>query len=135
MLQFLDFASKIVSKGREIYNSSSGTLLPNDELEMVANDFPVINKRLKMSIPPASKITTLSTDEQALGAVAEKCTAIGQELLDALERLNLPGKKRKWQSLYQALKTVWNQDKIDGISTRLSLFRDELELHLLVSMK
>jgi hypothetical protein len=42
---------------------------------------------------------------------------------------------RKWKSFRQALKSVWNERELDSIVDRLSMFRQELEMHILVSLK
>jgi hypothetical protein len=60
---------------------------------------------------------------------------VAGELIDALERLKAKGPKGRWKSLRQALKSVWNRDKIIQIQSRLTGLREELELRILVEMK
>jgi hypothetical protein len=79
--------------------------------------------------------TGLSLDEQALQSLAEACSGIASELLEKLEQLKVRGPKRKWKSLYKALKGVWNRTELDALLERLSRYREELELHLLVNIK
>ena len=135
VVQFVDFTIKVMAKGREIYNSTSGSLAVNEELEIVTNDLLRLTERLKESTHPETQIRTLSMDEQALEAIAANCTSIGQELLELLDLLKAQGQKRKWKSFYQAFRTVWKQGEIDATLKRLSSFREELELHLLISIK
>ena len=82
VVQFVDFTIKVMTKGREIYNSTSGSLAVNEELEIVTNDLLRLTERLKESTHPETQIKTLSMDEQALEAIAVNCTSIGQELLE-----------------------------------------------------
>jgi len=70
-----------------------------------------------------------------LQSLAEACSDIGNELLEKLEQLKVRGGKRKWKSLYKALKGVWNKSELDALLERLSRYREELELHLLVNIK
>jgi hypothetical protein len=39
LIQFIDFSSKLVTKGREIYRSADGALRENLEVEVVTADF------------------------------------------------------------------------------------------------
>jgi hypothetical protein len=107
----------------------------NDELGIVINDLLRLTEQLKESSHLEKEIRTLSMDEQALEAIASNCSSIGQELLGALDLLKVQGQKRKWKSFYQAFKALWKQGELDAIMTRLSSFREELELHLLISIK
>jgi hypothetical protein len=80
VVQFVDFASKILKKGREIYSSASGSLAMNEELGIVTNDLLRLTERLKASTHEEKDIRALSMDEQALEAIASNCSSIGQEL-------------------------------------------------------
>lgn len=62
---------------------------------------------------------------------------VADELLGRLEKLKVAkeAKHRKWKSFRQALKTVWNKKDLDDLSARLSAFRDELQFHILLSLR
>jgi hypothetical protein len=53
-------------------------------------------------------------------------------LTTCLEQLVLKAPAKKWQSVYSALRTVWSKGKIEEMSKRLDLFRQELALRILV---
>lgn len=134
VVQFVDFASKIVSKGRRIYLSENGALPKNLELEVVTNDL----LRLAQSLRNDGLSTgTLNNEEKSLQTMSDECSKIAEELLRRLEKLKVKSdaKQRGWKSLRQALKSVWNKEELDELSERLLQFRDQLQFHTLVSMK
>jgi hypothetical protein len=136
IVQFIDFSSKIVSKGRRIYLSADGALPKNLELEVVANDLAALAHGLKFN--PSRYVTEdLADEENALQTMSEECDKIAEELLRRLEGLKVKShaKQRGWKSLRQALKSVWSKEELDELSERLFLFRDQLQFHILISMK
>lgn len=137
IVQFVDFSSKIVSKGRRIYLSANGALPKNLELEVVANDLARLAQGLSKESNDTARAPNLSEDERALQTMSEECSKIAEELLVRLEKLKVKSdaKQRGWKSLRQALKSVWGKEELDDLSKRLSLFRDQLQFHILVSMK
>ena len=43
--------------------------------------------------------------------------------------------RRKFRSFREALRSVWSMHDIDKLKSRLAAFRDELEVHLVVSIR
>jgi hypothetical protein len=56
-------------------------------------------------------------------------------LLERLDQLKAKGERKKWKSLYKALKSVGSKAEIEDLLERLGRYRDELELHLLINIK
>jgi len=134
VVQFIDFSSKVVSKGCRIYLSVDGTLPKNLELEVVTNDLSRLAKGLKTH---GLDNVSISGEENLLQTISDECSTIADELLTRLEKLKVKSdtKQRGWKSLRQALKSIWSKEDLDELSGRLSLFRDQLQFHILVSMK
>jgi DNA replication protein DnaC len=59
-----------------------------------------------------------------------KCTEIADELLDILGTLKLHNDRNKWTSLVQALKTQWNDDKIEALRERLDRIAQAINARL-----
>ncbi|KAF8536103.1 hypothetical protein BDD12DRAFT_749607 [Trichophaea hybrida] len=112
IIKFVDFSSKILSKTQQIYRSADGALSENIDTELVTNDLVKMSAGLRVSLNSCAK-----------------------ELLDALEKLKADGRKRKWKSVRKALRAVWSKEEIDGIQKRLSSFRDEINLHIVVDLR
>lgn len=133
IVQFVDFSSKIVSKGYGLYKSADGALPENEQLGYVVSDLKTLNARLRN----VQNSGASSRDETALVKLSQQCAGIADELLFKLEKLKVPkeAKFRKWKSLRQALKSVWNKEELNKMAATLSDFRSQLELHILVSLR
>jgi hypothetical protein len=62
---------------------------------------------------------------------------VADELLSRLQKLKVAvdAEHRVWKSFRQASKMVWSKKELDDLSARLSSFRDELQFHILISLK
>lgn len=78
---------------------------------------------------------TLTLFYQALLTLAKQCQSVSSQLSQKLQRLNDGCKTKKWKSIRQAFKTVWAREDIDALAERLRKYRDELQFHLIVSVR
>jgi hypothetical protein len=133
IVQFVDFSSKLISKGHLIYSSANGALIENLDLEVVTCDLSQLTTRLGLH----EKAICCTKEDQNLEDLASRCSALAKELLDKLDRLKVDDdvKNRRWKSFRQALKTVWSKKDLDEIAARLAGFRSQLELYILVSLR
>ncbi|KAH7113285.1 hypothetical protein B0J11DRAFT_497589, partial [Dendryphion nanum] len=129
IVQFLDFGSKLFSKGKEIYKSVDGSAASNIELELIYRDLCHLSKSLAAHSPTGTQGTT---GRDTLEQLLVSCQDLAQELLTIVEGLKItPNQKhRKWRSFRQALKSAWKQNEIDELEKRLDGLRTELSLHL-----
>ena len=133
--QFLNYATKLVSKGHALYKSSEGALAENLDLEVVANNLIDVNFRVVQSysrIPStsSSNATTSLIDQQSLRSIAESCDNVAKQLLDILQKLKVQGPHRTWKSVRQAIKSVWNKAHIDELRGRMEGYREQMIFHL-----
>ena len=137
VVQFLDFSAKLVAKGNELYKSADGASVGNAELEDIAKDLQDLNARLQQSTPSHNtNLTTLTTSDVALRKLSEQCSGVAGELIEVLDKLKVRGtSNRRWKSVRQALKGLMKKDEVGAIAQRLQNVRDELNLHILVSMR
>ncbi|KAE9374106.1 hypothetical protein N431DRAFT_371507, partial [Stipitochalara longipes BDJ] len=138
--QFIEFSCSLVTKSKEIYNSTQGTLLQQVEIEDATRRLVELSERIKTSTNlqanPDSSIETDRTENQTLAAICKGCLAVSNQLLSKLQTLKVTDgqKHRGYKSFRQALKGVWSKGAIDNLAKRLSAFRDELDAHVLVSL-
>jgi hypothetical protein len=137
VVQILDCSAKLVAKGNELYKSADGASVSNAELEVIAKDLQDLNERLQQSTPSHNpNLTTLTTSDVALRNLSEQCSGVAGELIEVLDKLKVQGtSNRRWKSVRQALKGLLKKDEVDAIAQRLQYVRDELNLHILVSMR
>lgn len=134
IVQFVDFTSKIVSKGYRLYKSSALT----DEykkLEDVTLTLHNLTTRLKCS--NTNDLDSLSSDEKEIAELAVRCTELGEELLERLNALKVSrdARYRQWKSFRNALKLVWTKEKLDDMAATLSEYRDLLQFRVLLSIR
>jgi len=122
IVQFVDFAIKIVSKSKQIL--SNGAASENLALEDVTEKLLDIVSRLKKQAKVAPTSGCLTEDGQMLDYLTSNCIAAGEVLLGKLQELKIPNNARhpKWKSLRQGLKTVWDKRKLEPFAARLANF-------------
>jgi len=138
VVQFVDFATKIISKGYQYQRSVDGVLDENVELQAIADCLDQLSKGLvtsKEKTSPSSRRKKNSKENEALKAIAMECQKIANDLSTAVDRLKMSGKRTKWKSFRQALKSQWKKEEIEATLRRLRLAREDLVVHLLVVMK
>ena len=127
VLQFVDFASKVIKDSSELFKSSKGILAENEDLEAATEHLVFLNGKIKDAAIAAS--------DDRLARLSKACHATADELVKTLNSLRASGKASKWTSLSKALQSVWKKEKIQDLEARLSRFRDELNLHVLVDLR
>jgi hypothetical protein len=145
VLQFVDFASKVVSKGTQYYKSLDGALVENTELSAVADNLSKLSRRLETSMPLEASMLGIrrhgesdpqySPAEQGLWEANKECYRISVELVETLDKLKISDSHRKWQSFWQALRSSWSEEHIETLSKRLTQAREQLMTHLLVHIR
>ena len=128
IVQFVDFGSKLISKTVEGYRSADGAFIDNAGLEAATNDLVALNERIKSN-------ATTGGANLALISLCSSCNDVAKELLVALVKLKLQGGKSKWKSFRKALRSVWSKEEVLGIERRLSSFRDEINLRIVVELR
>lgn len=136
IVQFIDFSTKLIAKGHELYNSANGASVGNAELEVIAKDLQDLNGRLQSPRPSENVKAGLSDSDVALQTLSKKCSGVAAELILTLNELKVHSTaNRRWKSIRQALKGLIRKEELDEMLKRLQLFRDELNLHILLSMR
>ncbi|OQU94913.1 NACHT domain-containing protein [Cladophialophora immunda] len=135
ILQFIDFAAKIVTKGHHIYKSVDGSLSENNDLELITSDLVVLQTKLERSPDRSSGAASPNEDDEAVRTLAAASTKLAQQLLTRLNAVKAQGRFRRWKSLRQAVKQVCSKAEVDDMARRLSQFRGELQTRLVVSLR
>ncbi|TVY24004.1 hypothetical protein LHYA1_G006937 [Lachnellula hyalina] len=138
IVQFVDFSSKLLAKGHEIYVSVDGASIENNDLEAATKNLRDLSGRLNVSAVSRRGDTVEATSEPEVELIqlTTKCSAVARELLTLLDHLKVqPGSNRKWKTFQQALKSSLKQSQVDEIKSRLQAIRQELSLSVLVSLR
>lgn len=133
--QFVDFADNIISGRTDLCVSPDASgLIDHNDLQSVANRLLVLSNDIQVPSRIASHDQVVSV-EQEITDICQECSSISGQLLSALVMLQFHGRKEKWASVRQALRTVWKQEQIDGLQKRLEGFRTRLVVDILVSLR
>lgn len=103
IIQFVDFTSQIVSKGKQICRSYDGTSDENTQYETVANRLRTLTQSMQDSLRANLSLghnMELQQQSLALQEICVQCTDVAGELLTHLRELKLPAgfKHRKWKA-------------------------------------
>ena len=132
LLQFVEFACRIVSKGNKIYHSANGVLPEHADLELVARDLLVLNARLRCSKSWFSATGQDVADAEELRKLFDATTEVALQLQDNLNKLKVAGRFRRWKSLRQALKSIRSKNDVDSMAKRLTALRDQIQFRIAV---
>ncbi|KAI9766435.1 MAG: hypothetical protein M1840_006542 [Geoglossum simile] len=124
--QFVEFTSKLVAQSLKLYKSDLGVLAENVELQAIAEDL----KRLSGSL--TVRFLATSKADEGIVSLARSCKAEADKLLSALERLKIQPGNRRWQSVLQALRHVWEKERVEEFQKNIGRFQAQLVLHLVV---
>ena len=132
VVQFVDFAVKINSKGNKYHKSTDGVLPENREYLGIAENFARLNQGLGSALN-ASR--SCQTTRGFLQTVAMSCQTITLQFKAALDQLMISGTRGKWKIIRQATKACWSKEKIEEMLDKLRIVREDFVVHLLVVMR
>jgi hypothetical protein len=132
VVQFIQFASQVITETRETYRSADDAGAQHLDLETVA-------KILRKQISPLQASAQASAE--AVGGLEFKellasCNEAANELHSAIQELKVKdGPHRKWRSFGKALISVWKREKISSFQKRVSLLRDQIQFHIVDDLR
>ncbi|KAK5999159.1 hypothetical protein PT974_01549 [Cladobotryum mycophilum] len=118
IIAILEFSWKLLASTQKIYQMGENE--GNATLSTISQDA----RRLADSIVSSEDY---SKDLQALVKESRK---VAQELIDALEKLKVQGKKTMGKSFMVALKEIWNKGKIEAFSQKLAKLQAQVASHV-----
>ncbi|KAH7155899.1 hypothetical protein EDB81DRAFT_880231 [Dactylonectria macrodidyma] len=137
VVQFVGFASHLVSKTKDIQESATGQSKQAATLETVYSQLQHLSSRLELSSrrDPRLEIVEGSTDLVkhvfAINDLSRICEGDCQRLLDIVRKLKVVDESsRRWQSFRVALKTIWKGNEISDLEQRLHNTQTTLTLHV-----
>ncbi|KAF7515240.1 hypothetical protein G7054_g14678 [Neopestalotiopsis clavispora] len=120
IVQFTEYAVKLVFETREVYASGRGT---TEEVQTLA----AISENLKSL---ASNIDTRGARSLGLQNLISQCQNIAKQLLSAIDSLQVRGDKTAWKSFVVALRAVRRQGDIEKLRRQIGELQNSLLLQL-----
>jgi len=80
---------------------------------------------------------SLSPAERQLKNLCEECDVVSRELLAKLDTLKVRSQSwyKRWDSLRQALRSMWNEGELRALEKRLEGIRTRLDTNLLICLR
>ena len=137
VIQFVDFASQLVTTGLDIYKSSHGATRENAALEVSVTQLQNFTASLtvvradhgKLSLRQASIPTELADQHKQISAphvatiqtVASECSLLCAEILAVVNRLKVPQDVsfRRLRAMAASMKTLYRGKQIKDLDERL----------------
>ncbi|KAI4909064.1 hypothetical protein J4E85_011638 [Alternaria conjuncta] len=151
IIQIVDFASSLVSRSHELYQSADGKLADHTVLHSAAQNLLGLCDELRLLDPqgepePAGvdfmyAPTTpkgppkLSAADARLVQLMKDCEAAANKLRDALNKASGSSHSNAWKSVYQALKSIHSDQEITKLASQLDGIRKQVDSTVLVSIR
>ncbi|CAO2649639.1 Nn.00g070240.m01.CDS01 [Neocucurbitaria sp. VM-36] len=132
VIQLVDFSTRLLSRGHKLYNSADGRIEEHAVLDNAAQNLSELCSDLSNSIVTYKHG---STADKQLIALQEESVAVTQRLREALAAARLKPGHRKWQSIYQAVRSVYSDQEISKLATQLDNIRKQIDTVLLVHLR
>lgn len=131
VVQFVDFGSKLLVRGVQLYRSPEGAPLDNIELGSIAEDL----RRISAGLRTSRSTEHLVEDEIALWDLSNSCQGLADKILATLEDLVARNPRTKWNSVRQAFRSMWKEKEIRALEKRLDNYRSQLTIRLLATLR
>jgi len=158
IIQFVEFAHKLLSSCESLYHSKSGRLAVNAELELITTDLRALipkwrNARTSGSVGDLTCLTQAqSEDQKRFESICDGAEDIAREIITRLESLKMKGKKFHildaigWQTMKgrkgevketikMAVKSLWTKEELDGLVERLMGFKQALQTGVIFKLR
>ncbi|OAL40333.1 hypothetical protein AYO20_00069 [Fonsecaea nubica] len=129
VISIVDFSSKVISRARQLRESTTGATAENDELESLTKGLKALVKETRNGTPKVlqeDQPGLSCAKDSSLDNLARQCVQVADELLECLESVKVSGGAQTLKSTIQAVKTMWKQDRIEGLQRRLDRINRQL---------
>jgi len=133
IIQIVDFSSRIVSRGYELYNSADGRTEEHAMLDNAAENLSRLYEDLNSCLKSNSR--KLTQADQQLLELSARSKVVVDELRQALDKAKVMADDRKWQSVYQALRTIRTDKQISTLAGQLGEIRKQVDTAILISLR
>ena len=142
VVQFVSFASELLSKSNEIYNSAKGCSSKVFTLETIYEQLQNLSSSLELSSRKDSNLLLVERTSDfvkhvfAINELSRSCKEDCDRLLKVLcELQGGGGSKNRWRCFKLTLKTIWKGSEISDLEQRLHYTQTTLTLQICSLMR
>ncbi|KAL2073179.1 hypothetical protein VTL71DRAFT_10503 [Oculimacula yallundae] len=135
IISFIDFGTKLVIAAYEVYESKDGATADVVNQKITNADLLGLVDLLKL--PAQRSGVVLQPHEQRLENLRMQCFEVAEALNRKLQNVSLGniGNHTVWNSFKVAVKSMWNRKDIAEFQRQLAVFKEEMELHIVVDIR
>jgi hypothetical protein len=131
----VDFSWKVIWKAVELSGSVNGTTQNAFNYEIVTRDLLTLSESLRVGVVASSLERSKTEADQTLEDVCKGCISLSERMLKSLEGLKVQAGAGKRRLFCRAVKSVWSQEELKDMASQLATYREQIELHVLVSLR
>ncbi|KAJ0119786.1 small s protein [Diaporthe amygdali] len=136
ILSVVDFSTKIISATSEI--RSYGETVTNSDRRLVSEDLLSCCAKLRAARTEKTALPVSPADDafyQRLEGLADEALIIAADIQRTLAKQRPGASQSVWKSLRHAILATWGEGKLRDKSERLVFIRNELQFHVIISIK
>lgn len=139
IVQFIDFANKLLTGIQETKQSSTGKRAEYEELDLTVDASAKLHEHIVCLTDASDNVAKLSRREKELLPLQRVCVKIGNELKAALQTASVErsigSKPRGWESVKAGLASVLKERKIRDLEGRLARLQRQIDSHLIAQIQ
>ena len=135
VLQFVEFAGKIIKRSFEIARDVNGEAQPERGLRTVTVDFAYLASKIQRPLRLEDSFGPPTQDEQSIIDVCHGCESVAQELLGRLKGLDGHGKPRPFEAFRRAIVITWTRRERNKLTQELHIYQRALNIRILVGLR
>lgn len=124
IFQMIDYTVKIVSRSHEFYISADGALVRNSDLEVVVMH---LERHILRLNDDTFHIRSLGDDapgaEGQMRPLILGVNAVLHRVKNTLESLKVQPQNRSWDSIRQAIRSIWKEGELEELEAQLDRLR------------
>jgi hypothetical protein len=112
IVQFVEFACKLVAKASDFSESATGQLTQHEEMDLVAQSITQLHENIVCLSVVSLDLDALSRRDKSLLPFREACLRVGNELISTLEHLKVSSPRKRWETIRKALESVMKENRL-----------------------
>jgi hypothetical protein len=135
VIQFVDFGSKLIREGRQLYED--GQLKLHEQASAASKDLLNLSTKLQRTLRQEDLDVCLTEEEETLHTLCRDCNCVAEKLIVKLSRFKTSDddKHRGLKSIRQAFLSVWGKKELKDTELQLEKFRQRIDSRVLASLR
>lgn len=132
ILQIVDFAARLVSRGYQVYHSADGRTQEHVNLITIADSLSQLSRDMVANEENWRQETTAAYKQ--LVALQDEIEDVVRKIHEAIDKARVKESHKVWASVYQAIRSVRSDKEISELASRLNNIRQRANTVLLISL-